>query len=300
MKILITGATGMVGKALCDLLLQNGHTVHYLTTSKNKIHTHPRYKGFLWDPNKGEIDEQALSDVDAIVNLAGANISKRWSNAYKQEIIESRVLSLRLLFKALKSNQHQVKHFISASAIGIYQNSLTHVATELDTEFDDSFLGQVVEKWEENIDKFKLLNIKVSKLRLGMVLSNEGGVLKALTPSIKIGLGSPIGSGKQFQSWIHIQDLVNMFYFLLIEEFEGTYNAVSPYPVTNKKMVQEIAKNYNRPIFLPAIPKFILKLILGQMHEMLVSSQNVSCKKIISEGFQFKYPTIEKALKNLI
>lgn len=300
MRILVTGATGMIGKALCDLLLQNGHTVHYLTTSKKKIQTHPHYKGFYWDPYKGIFDEQSLSDVDAIVNLAGANISKRWTVSYKQEIIESRVLSLRLLFKALKSHQNQVKHFISASAIGIYQDSLTHIASEEDEFYDNSFLGQVVEKWEENIDKFKLLDIKVSKLRLGMVLSNDGGVLKALTPAIKYGLGTPVGSGKQYQSWIHIQDLINMFYFLLIEEFDGTYNAVAPYPVTNKKMVQEIAKKLNRPIIFPAIPRFVLRVLLGQMHEMLVSSQNVSCRKIIGEGFQFKYPTIEKALKNLL
>ncbi len=300
MKILITGATGLVGKAFTDLLLRNGQTVHYLSTSKNKLQNHTHFKGFFWDPDKGKIDENAFLGVDTIVHLAGANIAKRWTKSYKQEIIESRILSTNLIYKVLKHNHHQIKHFISASATGIYKDSLTHVATESDTIFDDSFLGQVVEKWEESVDKFKLLNIKVAKLRTGMVLSEKGGALKELLPMIRLGLGTPMGSGKQMQSWIHIQDLINMYYFLLTQEFEGVYNAVAPYPVTNKVLMYEIAKQVNRPVILPAIPSFVLNMILGEMHQVLISSQNVSCKKIIAEGFQFQFPTLEKALKNLL
>lgn len=300
MKILITGATGLIGSELVALLLQNGVTIHYLTTSKKKIESRPNYHGFYWNPNQGIIDENSLMGVDSIIHLAGATISKRWTSKYKQEIIESRILSSNVLFKTLKANPHSVKQIVSASAIGIYPDSLTKVYSEDETEVDESFLGKVVMKWEESVNKFHLLNIKVAKIRTGLVLSDKGGALPEMLKPIKMGLGSPFGSGKQMQSWIHIHDLIEMYFYAVQNELDGVYNAVAPNPVTNKKLTEEIAAVVKKPLFMPNIPKFLMSLVLGEMHCLLFASQNVSSKKIENEGFVFKYKQLDKALKNLL
>lgn len=300
MKILITGATGLIGSELVTLLLRNGDTIHYLTTSKKKIESRPNYHGFYWNPNQGIIDENALMGVDSIIHLAGATISKRWTSKYKQEIIESRILSSNVLFKALKANPNSVKQIVSASAIGIYPDDLTKVYTEEETEVDESFLGKVVMKWEESVNKFQLLNIKVVKVRMGLVLSEKGGALPEMLKPIKMGVGSPFGTGKQVQSWIHIQDLIEMYYFAVQNNLDGVYNAVAPNPVTNKRLTEEIAAVLKKPLFMPNIPKFLMAFVLGEMHSLLFASQNVSSKKIEKEGFVFQYKQIDKALKNLL
>lgn len=300
MKILITGATGLVGTELVELLLKKGIAVNYLTTSQKKISNKPNLKGFFWNPEKGIIDENACLGVDAIIHLAGANVSKRWTNAYKQEIIESRIISANLLFKVLKNNPNQVKQIVSASAIGIYPDSLKNIYTETNKIVDDSFLGNVVVKWEESVDKFKLLNIKVCKLRTGIVLSEKGGALVEMMKPIKFGLGAAFGSGKQIQSWIHLNDLTEMYLFAVQHQLEGIYNAVAPNPISNKQLTEAIAKKLEKPLFLPNIPEFIMQMLLGEMHEILFSSQNVDNKKIINEGFSFKYTSIENAVDNLL
>lgn len=300
MKILITGATGLIGSELVALLLQNGVTVHYLTTSKKKIETKPNYHGFFWNPNQGIIDENALMGVDSIIHLAGATIAKRWTSKYKQEIIESRILSSNVLFKALKDNPHSVKQIVSASAIGIYPDSLTKIYNEENTDVDESFLGKVVMKWEESVNKFKLLDIKVAKIRTGLVLSEKGGALPEMIKPIKMGIGSPFGSGKQIQSWIHIHDLVELYLFAVENELDGAFNAVAPNPITNKKLTQEIASILHKPLFMPNIPKFLMAMVLGEMHTILFASQNVSNKKIENKEFNFKYKHVDKALKNLL
>jgi uncharacterized protein len=300
MKILITGATGLVGSELSSLLLKNGIQVHYLTTSQKKISTSPNYSGFYWNPQKGIIDENALMGVDAIIHLAGASVSKRWTNAYKQEIIESRILTANLLYKALKNNPHQVKQIISASGTGIYPDSLTEIYTEENTEVDNGFLGNVVVKWEESVDKFKQLNINVCKMRTGIVLSTKGGALPEILTPIKLGIGSPIGTGNQIQSWIHVQDLAAMYLFAAQNDLKGTFNAVSPNAVSNKTLTETLAHQLKKPLFMPKVPKFLMKLLLGEMHTILFSSQNASAKKIISQGFSFKFPKIESAIENLL
>ena len=300
MKVLITGATGLIGTELVSLLLQNGITVNYLTTSKNKIINELNYNGFYWSPEQGIIDENCLMGVDSIINLAGANISKRWTNSYKQEIIESRLLSSALLFKAVKSNPNQVKQIVSASGTSIYPNSDTIIFDENSTQVNDNFLGNVVVKWEESADKFATLGLKVCKLRTGIVLSTKGGVLVEMLKTIKLGLGSSFGSGKQIQSWIHIHDIAALYYFAINNNLEGVYNAVSPNPVTNDELTFSIAKVLKKPLFMPNIPKFIMKLILGEMHELLFENRHLSANKIIDEGFVFKFKTIDNALKNIL
>ena len=207
MKILITGATGLIGNELVKLLLAKKYSINYLTTSKSKIKSKPNYKGFYWNLEQGKIDENCLYQVDVIVHLAGANIAKRWTNPYKQEIIESRTLSSELLYNLVKKTPNQVKQFISASGTAIYPESFTKVYDETTIQTEDSFLANVVKKWEESANRFQVLNIKVCKLRTGIVLSNGGGALPEMVKPIKMGLGATMGTGKQMQSWIHISDL---------------------------------------------------------------------------------------------
>lgn len=299
MRVLITGATGMIGTQLSSALRTLDIDIHYLSIDKD-IKSEPGYTGFYWDPAQGIIDESCMLGVDVIVHLAGASIAKRWTNSNKQEIIESRILSANLLYKILKYNPHQVKHLISASAIGIYPDSLTENYQESDTSVDESFLGEVVAKWEQSVDKFKQIDIDVTKLRTGLVLSSKGGMLEELVKPIKFGVGSPLGSGKQWQSWIHIDDIVGIYVHLITNSLSGIYNAVAPYPVTNSVLTKSVADVLSKPFFMPHVPTSILKLILGEMHYLLVASQKVSANKILKSGYKFKYTDLDTALIDLL
>lgn len=299
MKVLITGATGLIGSQLVKYLLERDCTVHYLTTSKDKIESKPNYQGFYWNLNEAKIDENCIYGVDAIIHLAGANIAKRWTKSYKQEIIESRTLSGELLFNLLKKTPNQVKQIVSASGTAIYPESFLEVYDESTPETDDGFLSNVVQKWEQSVDRFKALGIKVCKLRTGMVLSNRGGALPEMAKPIKFGFGAVMGSGKQVQPWIHIDDLVAIYYFVVTNQMEGIYNALSPNSVTNKELTKAIAKTLKKPLFLPNIPEFVLKLILGEMSSLLFSSKKLSAQKIVDSGFRFQFTEIKEALADL-
>lgn len=299
MKILITGATGLVGKELVKFLLAKNHTIHYLTTSVSKIESKTNYQGFYWNPELGKIDDNCLYEVDVIVHLAGANIANRWTNAYKQEIIESRILSSELLYNLVRKTPNQVKQFVSASGTASYPESFTKVYDETTIEAEDSFLSNVVKKWEESADRFQVLNLKVCKVRTGLVLSDKGGALPEMVKPIKMGFGAVMGNGKQMQSWIHIDDLVSLYSFVIEKQLEGVYNAVSPNPVSNNELTKAIAKVLKKPLWLPNIPEFVMKLILGEMSYLLFSSKNLSSEKIQSLGFKFEFPRIELALNNL-
>jgi len=300
MKILITGATGLIGNELVELLLQNNHTVHYLSTSPNKIKTATNYYGFYWNPAEGKIDENCLEGVDTIVHLAGASISKRWTNSYKQELIESRILSANLLFNLLKKSQHQVQHFISASGTAIYPDSNTAVYDETSTQKDDSFLGNVVIKWEESANQFQLLNIKVTKMRTGVVFSAKGGALLEMIKPIKMYVGSGFGSGKQMQSWIHLTDLANLYYWVIQNQIEGIINAVAPNAISNQDLTKTIAHQLKRPLLLPNVPQFVMKLILGDMHILLFNDKKIIPQRALSLGFHFQFDTAQKALQTEI
>lgn len=297
MRVLITGATGLIGTEIVKLCHHKNIAVNYLTTSSSKLTKDENYKGFLWNPSKNEIDTDCIKDVDAIINLVGATISKRWTDTYKKEIILSRTQSTQLLFNTLQNNPHHIKQIISASAIGVYPDSLTNYYTEEETNISHSFLGQVVEKWEHAVDAFKELGVEVTKVRIGLVLSKKGGALPQMAKPFKFGLGAALGSGKQWQSWIHITDLARLFLHVLEEELTGVYNAVAPNPETNQTLSKQIAKTLNRPFFLPNVPRFVLKLVLGEMHILLFESQRVSSKKVEDTGFDFKYYNLKNALE---
>jgi uncharacterized protein (TIGR01777 family) len=300
MKVLIAGATGLIGKAITDLCREKRISVNYLTTDKSKIKNENNYQGFYWEPEKNELDANCFEGVTAIINLAGASIAGKWTKSYKKQILSSRIDSLRTLYTAIENlNPKERISFISASAIGIYPNSLTNFYTEKETTVDASFLGEVSEMWEKEMDKFQELNCTVAKIRIGLVLSSEGGALPNIANAVRKYLGASFGSGEQWQSWIHLNDIARMFVFTMENNLSGVYNGVAPNPVTNRKMVKELAKVLNKPLFLPNIPQFAMRLILGEMSYLLFVSQRVSSKKIEKEGFNFEFNNVCRALENI-
>lgn len=301
MKVLLTGATGLVGTALVDLLLAKGYSVHYLTTRKEKIENSEKQKGFYWNPVNGELDMTALDGVSAIINLAGASISQRWTAKNKKKILNSRLQSLDTLYRAIEqSNNDSIKMLVTASAVGIYPSSESKFYDENDKGVDDSFLGVVVKEWEAKADTFTKLNLAVSKIRIGLVLSTEGGALPSLVRPIKYYVGAPLGSGNQWQSWIHIDDLAQLFVFVLEKGLTGVFNGVAPNPVTNAKLTKEAANVLKRPLWLPKVPKWVLRLVLGEMSYVVLASQRVSSKKIEKYGFAFEHANVGGALQDLL
>ena len=300
MRVLITGATGLVGKEITRLCHEKGIAVNYLTTSKSKLQSDNNYKGFYWNPKAGEIDKSCFEGVDTIINLAGASISKRWTDTYKKEILESRTLTARLLKKTIDENSLAVKQIVSASAIGIYPSSLVNYYEEDFNTVSDTFLGEVVEQWEAAVDDFKSSGLDVCKIRIGLVLSEKGGALPEIVRPIKFGAGAVFGSGEQWQSWIHINDLAQLFLYAVNQSLIGVYNAVAPNPVNNTELTKASARVLSRPLILPNIPKFAMKFALGEMHILLFESQRVSSLKIEQEGFEFKFPNLEPTLQDLL
>ncbi|MFI1770773.1 TIGR01777 family oxidoreductase [Thalassobellus citreus] len=300
MRVLITGATGLIGQEIVKLCHEQDIAVNYLTTSKSKIQKKENYQGFYWNPKLQEIDDACFKQVDAIIHLAGATVSKRWTPIYKKKILNSRKETTQLLVNALKGESHSIKHVVSASAIGVYPDSLINYYDESFKITETSFLSSVVKVWEQEVDAFSKLNIMVSKIRIGLVLSNNGGALQEMIRPIKLGMGAAFGNGKQWQSWIHIHDLAHMFLFVLQNKLSGVYNGVAPNPVSNKELTKTIAKVLSKPLFLPNIPEFLMRFILGEIHQLLFESQRVSSKKIEDKGFYFKHHHLEPALEDLL
>lgn len=300
MRILIAGATGLIGQELVSQCKLQDIQINYLTTRTSKIKDTKAYQGFYWNPKKGEIDLKALEGVHAIINLAGASISKRWTSRHKKNILSSRIDTAKVLFNALKENEHSVEQYLSASGIGVYPSSFDHLYHESYHGAAHTFLGEVVKEWEAAADAFETLNIKVSKVRTGMVLSEKEGALPKLVKPIKLGVGAPLGSGEQWQSWIHIRDIAGIYLHLMEKKLAGVYNAVSPNPVTNKKLVQLLAQFTESTLWLPNVPAFVLKLVLGEMSSVVLESQLVSAEKIMDSGYHFQYVNLENALEDLI
>jgi len=300
MKVLITGATGLIGSEVVSQCLDEGVSIHYLTTRKEKIKTDSNYKGFYWDLEDGEIDLNAFEGVNTIIHLAGATVSKRWTASHKKEILNSRIQSADLLYKSLQNLNHSVAHFITASGIGIYPSSESKLFTEENEEVGLNFLSKVVAAWEKAANQFRNLGMDVAYVRTGMVLSAKGGALPKLANIVRMGLGAPLGNGNQWQSWIHLEDIGRIYLFILKNEIEGVYNGVAPGPVTNLKLTKDIASHVRAPFWLPKVPSFVLKLMLGEMAALVLEGQLVSSKKLEEQGFIFRYSNLESALKNLL
>ncbi|MFT5230768.1 MAG: hypothetical protein ACI836_000037 [Saprospiraceae bacterium] len=300
MTVLITGATGLIGKSLTQALLSRGIDVHYLTTRKSAIIKEKNNKGFFWNPKENEIDLDAFKNVTAIVHLAGATVAKRWTTAYKKEILDSRTNTAQVIFDALQATENNVTHFISASGISIYPPSQSKLYTEESPEVADDFLGNVVKAWETAADTFSSLGIDVAKVRTGVVLDEKEGAYPKMEKPIKMGVGAAIGSGNQYVSWIHLQDIVGIYEYILANRLDGVYNAVAPTPVKNETLTKKIAHHYGSNIWLPNVPGFALKLALGEMATLALEGQLVSPAKLQKTNFIFKHSNIESALVQLI
>jgi uncharacterized protein (TIGR01777 family) len=309
--ILITGGTGMIGKALTKALLEKDYNVIILTRNPWKQTSSASRLSYAgWDIVNQTIDKDAIIKADYIIHLAGAGIAnKRWTKKRKQEIVDSRVKSGKLLAKTLKENVNNVKAVISASAIGWYLNphrspqsgeGNTRKLEETDPPAED-FLGQTCKQWEESLEPVTQLDKRLVKLRTGIVLSNEGGALKEFIRPLRFGIATILSNGKQVISWIHVDDLVRIYIAAIENEnMNGVYNAVAPRPVSNKELVLQLAKIKRGRFFVPIhVPSFILKLVLGELSIEVLKSTTVSCDKIHFTGFTFLYPSLEAALKQL-
>ncbi len=297
-NILITGASGLVGSQLTELLLQKGYHVSHVGRTKRT----GRVPSYVWNVDKGTIDMDAFQGVDTIIHLAGAGVAdKRWTAARKMEISASRIKSTRLIFETLKKEAHQVKSLISASAIGFYGFTTGEEVFTEDSKPGTDFLAQVTQQWEEEVDTISSLGIRVVKLRIGIVLSDKGGALPAMATPIRFGVGAPLGTGKQYLSWIHLKDLCAMFLKAVeVETMKGAYNAVGPEWVTNQEMTKSIASVLRRPLWLPPIPTLVMRIIIGEMADIVVNGSKISSTKIQETGFKFQFTELTSALDDLL
>lgn len=298
--VIITGGTGLIGTALTRLLLERGYKVIILTRRPDK-----RSNGDVayahWNVETQTIDKEAIQQADYIVHLAGANVGeKRWTAARKQEIIDSRTKSSELIFTALKNFPNKVKKVISASATGFYGEYSDHIFTETDPPATD-YLATTTQAWEHSISKVTELDKKLVIFRTGIVLSQDGGALKEFYKPLRFGFATILGSGEQFVPWIHIHDIVRLYFNAIVNDrLEGIYNAVAPNPVTNRELILSMARMAKGKSFMTTyVPSFALKLALGEMSVEVLKSVKASADKIQRTGFQYSYPTINEAMEQL-
>ena len=299
-KVVLSGGTGFVGVYLTYLLVKKGYEVLVLTRTPRPNTDDVSY--FAWDVAAGRINEKAILEADYIIHLAGESIGdKRWTVARKKAILDSRVQSAALISTVLRSNNHKVKAFISASGVGIY-GALNGkgICTE-ETQVAHDFLGKVCVEWEKAADAFTALGIRTVKIRTGLVLGPNAGILQKMLPIFKKGLGSALGSGKQFMPWIHIHDLCAIYLEAIEnEEMRGAYNATIEDSTTNTIFTKVLANIYNYSVWLPNVPAFILELFLGEMAVLVLTGRRVSNNKLLHLGFRFQFKSLDDALRNCL
>lgn len=291
-RILITGGSGLVGQQITELLEKNGYEVAWLSRSNQGKKT------FLWNVEKGQIDSGAMAWADAVIHLAGAGVAeRRWTNERKKLILESRTASTQLLFSAIESAKDKPNVFISASAVGYYGFNTGTALLDENSAAGTDFLAQVVIAWENEVRKMESLQVRTVMLRIGIVLDAEGG---ALGEMLKPPVAAPLGSGDQWMSWIHVEDLARMFVFALEKTtLQGVFNAVGPNPATNQQLTMEAAMAKRKPYVGIGVPGFALKLLLGEMAAMVLGGNRVSSQKIQKAGFEFEFPELKGALRDI-
>ncbi len=294
-NVLITGGSGLIGSELSKLLLNNNYNDAILSR-RPKLNDK---KSYYWNFEKGILDEEAIEFADVIIHLAGENIStKRWTKSQKQKIIDSRVKTTNLLFEKIKTAKKKPEAFISASAIGFYGTVTSDEIFIEESKAGNDFLAETVAKWEESVEQIKSLGLRVVKLRTGVVFSKNGGALPKMMKPIKMGLGSAIGSGKQYVPWVEISDLARLYLFAIEnKEMNNAYNAVSPNHITNNELMKSLAVSLKKPFFMPKIPSVFMKLAFGEMSSILLEGSRVSSNKIQEVGFEFKYKSILDIMK---
>lgn len=302
MKVLVTGASGFVGKNLCQKLDELGHQVHVLSTNVAlaAINLSSKYKFFTWN-NRDLPPAEAFEGVEAIIHLAGDNIAGgRWTEDKKKRIYDSRIFSTKLLCEAIKAYKPNLKSFVSTSAVGIYGNRPTGEVTEAEEKLANDFLGKVCQDWENKVWEYKSVLPRTTILRVGVVLGKNGGALAKMLLPFKLGLGGPLGLGKQMMSWIHMDDLVNLYIEAMTnDKYSGVVNAVSPNPKSNKDFSKALGRALSRPVIFP-VPSPMVELMFGEMSQILLDGQKVIPAKALENGFQFNYADIDKALKSVV
>lgn len=292
--VLVTGASGLIGGELTQKLKNNGWEVRKLSRQK-------RAGYYLWNPQNHQIDESVFENLDAIIHLAGATISKRWTKNYKVELYNSRVETLDFLLERIQKNGVKLKTLISASGVNYYGTETTQkVYTENDPAGSD-YLGNLCSEWEQTAFDFEKTGARVCTVRTAVVLSTKGGMLKQLFPMAKLNLISPLGDGRQIVPWIHIDDLTNLYMYLLENDhLNGAFNAAATETVNSKEFTKILVKALNRKILLPNTPGFLLKLVFGETASIMLMGSAVSNQKIKNVGFRFKFDKLENAIKNLV
>lgn len=299
--ILITGGSGMVGRKLSNLLIEKGYGVIWLSRERYVKAKIPRYR---WDYSKGEIDTESVEQADIILHLAGSNLGDgAWTRLKKQRIVESRVQTAKLLLDTVKGMNKKPEAFISASAIGFYgQETGERIFTEEDNPSSSDFLSRTCRKWEAEAFRFRdELDARTVVLRTAFVIAKESEAFEKMILPTRFGLGAPLGSGKQYLSWIHIDDLCRL-YLRAVEDIsmQGAYNAVAPEFITNAGFMRTLAKEMKRPFFMPPVPAFLLRLFMGQAADMVLYGSPVSSQKVVDAGYQFEYSTAKEAIKNTL
>ena len=296
--ILIAGGAGLIGTNLSGKLKEKGYNVLLLSRKSKRGNS---YSVYSWNPDKSEIENEALKRADYIINLAGAGIGdKRWTKKRRELILDSRVKTSELIFNKIQETGKKPKAFITASGIGYYgANTSEKIFSETDQPAAD-FIGQICQQWEEAADLFEESGIRTVKIRTGIVLLKKGGALSRMAVPVKFWIGSALGSGKQYLPWIHIDDLCDI-YVRAIEDAKmtGAFNAVAPQHVSNREFMRTLAQVMGKPFFFPAIPSVVLKLLFGKMSDILLYGSRISAEKIISAGFEFRFPGLANALKDL-
>ena len=295
-KILITGGTGLVGTRLVHKLKESKNEVRILTTNAVRAEG---LDAFYWNPKDQYVDRRAFKDVDYIIHLAGAGVAnERWTAQRKKLIYDSRVATTYLLHE--RSKENGIKGIIAASAVGFYGMDTDDQFVDEKSNRGNDFLSDVVCDWEGAVDSFSETMDKVVKLRIGVVLDPLGGALKKIARPIRYGVGARLGNGKQWMSWIHVEDLVKMILFALEKEISGSYNAVAPNPVTNAGFTESVAKTLHKPLWLPNIPGGVLRTFFGEFAQVVLGGNRVKSKKIENEKFEFEYPQLDDALVDLL
>lgn len=298
MKILIAGGSGLIGTKLLELLKRRGHQVSILSRNPQ---SNEDYSSFKWDIEAEYVDEHALEGIDVLINLAGAGIADaRWSDRRKEVLRASRVEGNKLLLEAVQASGTQLNLFVGASAIGVYGNRGDHWLTEESKPGDDDFLVSLSKEWEASHRVFLDYADRIAILRIGVVLSMEGGALPKLNQSVVIGSSGYLGDGAQYMSWIHIDDLTRIFLAIIENpELSGIINATSPHPVTNKKFMETLVSLKSGLGILLPVPAFLLKIYLGEMSQVVLDSSRVSPDVLVRNNYEFKYERLEDALNDL-
>jgi len=300
-KVLITGGTGLVGTALTTLLVEKGYSVTILTRDENRTSLNSNITYSYWDINKGIINQELLLSANYIVHLAGAGIAdKPWSAKRKKAILDSRVAPIKLIYNHLKDNAYQLNAFISASGVGYYGAITTNTIFDETARAANDFLGKTCLQWEQAVDELTDLPIRTVKLRTGIVLAKDGGALPKMMQPFKFGFGAALGTGKQIMPWIHIDDLARLYCAAIENDnFNGAYNAIAG-NVNNKDFSKTLSKCMKKPFWLPNVPRFMLKLFLGEMAVILLEGSAVNNQKILQTGFQFQFTDLEDGLNGLV